>query len=211
MFRVAHVLQQLEYLSRDDTTRRFTLTNKLLQLGSPSGGSRGLVESSLPAMRGLLKATKETTQLCCLSDKENVVLEQLISTHPFKYTTALGARVPCYSCAPGKAMVACLPREEQDDLLKRLAFKKFTATTITSRSAFRRELAQIQRDGYSVDRAEGLDGIHCVAAAIRDRHGQPVGALTIAGPMSRLAEPEFPRLGAMLIAAARAVEANYNA
>ncbi|MGC6448526.1 MAG: IclR family transcriptional regulator domain-containing protein [Rubripirellula sp.] len=36
--------------------------------------------------------------------------------------------------------------------------------------------------GYAVDRAEGIIGIHSVAAVIRDRHSMPAGALTVAAP-----------------------------
>ena len=106
VFRITAALEDMGFLSRDSLSKRYTLTNRLLMLGRPQGMDRGLVEASLPAMRGIRKATGETTQLCCLVDPDVVILEQLLATHPFKYSVDLGARCPCYSCAPGKAMVA---------------------------------------------------------------------------------------------------------
>ncbi len=84
VFRIANALTQMGYLSRDPATKRYTLTNQMLRLGQPHGRDRGLVESALPAMRGLRKLTGETTQLCSLVDRDIVVLEQLLATHPFK-------------------------------------------------------------------------------------------------------------------------------
>ncbi|QDU59374.1 Transcriptional regulator KdgR [Planctomycetes bacterium Pan216] len=205
-FRITGALTEMGYLRRDPASKRFSLTNKLLLLGQPLGRDRGLVESALPAMRGLRKATGETTQLCCLVETDIVVLEQLVALHPFKYTVDLGARVPSYSCAPGKAIIAHLPPAEREELIERLPFKRFTPNTITSRRAFREEIEQIIQTGYALDRAEGLEGIHCVAAAIRGRDGYAVGGLTIAGPSSRLPESAFERLGEVVNQAASKAE-----
>ncbi len=209
VFRITQELTDLGYLARDPASKRFRLTNKFLLLGQPQGDECSLVEASLPALRGLRKATGETTQLCCLVETDNVVLEQLVSIHPFKYSAEQGARCPAYSCAPGKAIIANLPAEERDALVARLQFKRFTPQTITSRRAFRQELTEIATIGYAVDRAEGLEGIHCTAAVIRDRTGFPVGALTIAAPASRLPTTDFDRLGQLVKEAADKAESNF--
>ncbi|MEW4528434.1 IclR family transcriptional regulator [Maioricimonas sp. JC845] len=209
VFRITQAFTELGYLSRDPVTKQFRLTNKLLLLGQPQSRGPGLVEASIAAMRELNRATGETTQLCCLVDTGVVVLEQLLALHPFKYSAELGARCPAYSCAPGKAILAGLPDEERDDLLRRIRFKRFTPTTITDRRLFREELAAIRDCGFAVDRAEGMAGIHCVAAAICDRNRIPVGALTIAAPASRVKEEDFARVGKLVIKAARTSETNY--
>lgn len=210
VFRITQGLSELGYLSRNPATKRFTLTNKFLLLGQPHGHERGLVEASLPAIRGLRKATGETTQLCCLVETENVVLEQLLSIHPFKVSAELGARCPAFSCAPGKAIIASLPAEDREELVGRIRFKRFTSTTIPDRRKFRDELGQIAACGYAMDRAEGMEGIHCVAAAILDRTGYPVGALTIAAPAARIPTDQFPRLGMIVVEAAHNAAVNYS-
>src|SRR6056297_1544093 len=207
VFRIANALTEMGYLSRDPATKRFTLTNRMLRLGQPHSHDRGLVESALPAMRGLRKLTGETTQLCCLVDRDIVIIEQLLATHPFKYSVDLGASCPCYSSAPGKAMVAFLPDDEREELIVRLRFKRFTDTTITTREAFRAELEKIIAKGYAIDIAEGLEGIRCVAAPILDRGGSPVGAITIAGPSSRILDSDFDQLGRRVAEAAADAQA----
>lgn len=211
VFRIAAALDDMGYLARDPVSKRYTLTNRMLLLGQPRGRDRGLVESALPPMRGLRKATGETTQLCCLVERDTVILEQLLAVHPFKYSVDLGARCPAYSCAPGKAMIAAMHEDDRENLIARLRFKRFTPTTITTRDAFRKELAETARRGYALDRAEGLDGIHCVAAPIRDRNGSPVGAITIAGPAGRIRARDFKTHGETVAEAVAAAEARYNA
>lgn len=201
--RIARTLVELGYLTREADSKRFFLTNSFLLLGQPRTTSRGLTECAITAMRRIRQTTGETTQLCCLIGTEMVILEQLLSTHPFKYSADLGARCPCYSCAPGKALVAFLPNIEQDETINRIQFKRFTENTITSKRALRQELDRIRERGFAVDRAEGLAGIHCVAAPILDRHQSPVGAITIAGPSSRIPEDEFETLGQIVREGAR--------
>lgn len=203
VLRVARTLVELGYLSREAATKRFFLTNSFLLLGQPRASSRGLAECSIAALRRIRQATGETTQLGCLVGVEMVIIEQLLSVHPFKYSADLGARCPCYSCAPGKAIIAFLPPAEQEATIERIAFRRFTDTTITSKRAFRQELETIREQGFAVDRAEGLAGIHCVAAPIVDRHEVAVGAITIAGPASRIPADEFQVIGQIVREGAR--------
>jgi DNA-binding IclR family transcriptional regulator len=210
VLRIVRTLVDLSYLSRDESTKRYFLTNRFLLLGQPRTSSRGLSESAIAAMRRVRQATGETTQLCCLIGVEMVIIEQLLSVHPFKYSADLGARCPCYSCAPGKAILAFMSADERDATINRIQFKRFTSNTITSKRSFRQELLQIREQGFAVDRAEGMDGIHCAAAPILDRHGIAVGAITIAGPSSRIPEDEFQVIGQIVREGARQAADEFN-
>ncbi|MAT13969.1 MAG: transcriptional regulator, IclR family protein [Planctomyces sp.] len=191
VFRIANVLVDLGYLSREASSKKFFLTNRFLMLGQPQSNGRSLHECAIGPMRTIRDATAETTQLCCIIGTEMVMIEQLLSTHPFKYSVDIGARCPSYSTAPGKAIMAFLEEPERESLVNKIRFKKFTANTITNKHDFHKELASIRKQGYAVDRAEGLEGIHCIAAPIFDRHHYPVAAITIAGPSSRIPEDEW--------------------
>lgn len=203
VFRIGNTLETLGYVDRDPTTKRFTLTTKLMHLAQPATSERQLSECAIEPMRSVRRATGETTQLCCLIDTDIVIVEQLLATHAFKYSADIGARCPTYSSAPGKAIAAFLPATDRNQLVGRLKLKRFTPTTITTKAAFRDELARIREAGFAVDRAEGMLGIHCVAAPILDRHGAAIAALTIAGPADRIPEDEFASFGAAVVDAAK--------
>lgn len=204
ILRITRSLVELGYLARDPASKRFTLTRKLLALGQPQVAERSLTEAAIEPLRRLRDRTGETVQLCCLSETKMIILDQLLATHPFKYSGEVGASCPLYSCAPGKAILAYLPAAQQQTLLGRLRFKRFTPTTIASRAAMLLEIDAIRQVGYAVDRAEGLEGVHCVAAPILDQHGAAIAAITIAGPKSRLPEERFAELAVPVLAAATA-------
>lgn len=211
ILRITRVLDSLGYLQRDGASKRFTLTRKFLLLGQPSGSDRSLSECSIEAMRMLRDATSETVQLCCLTETRMVILDQLLATHAFKYSGEIGASCPCYSCAPGKAIMAFLPPVAQTRTLDQIQFKRFTPTTIATRAEMVRELATIRECGYALDRAEGMEGVHCVAAPILDSHGCAVASITISGPSSRLPVSRFPELAETVKQACAAASQRFRA
>lgn len=209
VFRITGVLEETGYVRKEEGSRRFALTKKLLLLARPQKEGRSLVESALPAMREVLRQTGETVQLCTLAERECVIIEQLPSLHPFKYIVDIGSRPPVHCCAPGKAMIAHLPEEERQQLMRDVKFTRFTEHSITTRRAFLEEMTNVRLEGYAVDRAEHFEGIHCVAAPVLDRTGHAVAAVTIAGPSARIATERFAELGEIMKRAVRDVEHRY--
>ena len=200
--RLALTLEHLGYLSKEPSSRFWRVTHKLLLLGQPHSGARSLVEACLPSMRHILALTNETTQLCVLAGHECVLLEQLPSSHPFKYVVDLGSRPPVQCCAPGKAMLAFLDTDHLESLLPRLRFEAYTAHSVVSKNALFRELEKIRENGYALDLCEHFEGVHCIAAPLLDAHGAPFAALTIAGPSSRIPKSRFAEWGAAIHEAA---------
>ena len=200
--RIAMALEELGYVQRIAGTRTLRVTQKLLLLGQPYSGSRSLIEACLPAMREVLSLTNETTQLCVLAGSRCVIIEQLASRHPFKYVVDPGSQAPVQCCAPGKAILAYLDERELESVLAEVDFHRHTANSITGVRALRRELAWIRERGFAIDRAEHFDGIHCIAAPLRDAHGHAFAAITIAGPSARVPERRFQEWGEAIAAIA---------
>jgi DNA-binding IclR family transcriptional regulator len=80
-------------------------------------------------------------------------------------------------------------------VLKSLKLTRHTENTITTLPALRKELAEVRRLGYGVDRAEELDGCHCVGAPVLDSHHYPVATIWVTGPSNRMPLSEFPAVG----------------
>lgn len=200
--RIAAALEHLGYVQKHAATRTLRVTQKLLLLGQPHSGGRSLIEACLPALRAIARLTNETTQLCVLADVQCVILEQIPSSHPFKYVVDLGSRAPTQCCAPGKAMLAFLPEPERTDVMQSLDFCAFTPNSILSSEVLLKELSAVRDLGYAVDEGEHFEGIHCIAAPLLDAHGLPFAAITIAGPSTRIPKTIFPEWGAAIVAAA---------
>lgn len=198
VYRILNTLCAHDYVRRDDSTMRFTLSRKMATLAYGSAQDRGLLENSLDVMRRLRDATLETVVISILDRGEGLVLEQVQSSHPFRFVCDPGTRQILHASASTKAILAMLSGRERTAVLESASFRPMTPATITSRQEFELALIRARQEGYAVDRGEGLDGVHCVAAPILNHQGYPVAALTITGPAERLPALDFPRLGELV-------------
>jgi DNA-binding IclR family transcriptional regulator len=66
-------------------------------------------------------------------------------------------------------------------LFRRNPLVAYTPTTITSRAAFMKELADTRARGYAIDNAEHVSGSCCVATPIFNAGNQPIGAIGVSG------------------------------
>jgi len=191
-FRIGRTLEARGYVVRDPDTKTFQLTPKLFTVGAAAAGrGHNLVEAGIDPIRRLRDATRETVLLGSLLGAEGVVLEQSVGTHTFKFMVDPGLRFPLHTAAPGKAMLAALPESEAEAILSRMTLRRFTDRTITTKKAFREELAVARETGFGVDRGEEEDGQHCVGVAVLDSRGLLAGAVWITAPSSRLHESQF--------------------
>jgi len=206
VFRITNTLHERGYLQRRESDKRFVLSNKLFDLSRPKVNEKSLVVCAYEAMQNLRDQEGETVQLLVRSADKAVVLEQIGGSHPVKVMGEVGLRVPLYSCAPGKAMLAWLPDQELGDWLSRVKLKAYTATTLATKKALKKDLKETRARGFAVDLSEGLEGIHCVGAPVFNEYNYPVAALTTMAPAFRLPENEFDRLGMECAKAAKKIE-----
>lgn len=194
VFRITSTLLEHGYLLRDEA-KRFTLSKKLLLMGSRSMGEQGFLENSFDVMRLCRDDIKESVFIGTIIENEGVVLEQVLGTHPFKFSIDSGHRLPLHCAAPCKAMLAYLPENEVDLRLRGYRFKRFNENTITSPAAFREELKATRAVGYALDREEEVHGAHCIAAPIFNQYAYPVAAIWTTGPSDRLTVNRFAAVG----------------
>lgn len=145
-------------------------------------------EALEPCMRAIRDRFHETVGLAVLDEAAavGVIAAAVQETGRFGFALCAGHRFPLHTGAPAKAMLAFLPRERLRPLLSRMTFERFTRTTITSRRAFVQELDAIRACGYALDRAEEVEGCHCLAVPVFDAAGLPVAGVWFTGPSKRL-------------------------
>lgn len=205
VFRITGTLHTRGYLQRREDDKRFVLTNKLFDLSRPQVREKSLVVCALESLKWLRDESGETTQLLTSVNHKMTVLEQCISSQPIKVSSTVGLQVPMYSCAPGKAVLAHLPQQELDVFFAKVKLKQYTPTTLATRNALEADLAKTRKRGFSTDIAEGLEGIHCAAAAVLDEYRYPVAAVTVMAPSFRLKRDQFEKLGQLCIEAAETI------
>jgi IclR family acetate operon transcriptional repressor len=207
-FRIAATLHAFGYLDRraDNT---FSLGPKILALAHASMDEQNLVGKSLDVLAALRDETGETAIIGTLADGEGVVLDELPSPRPIKVTVTLGRRFPIHTAAPAKAMIAAMPETERQALLAGMRFSRFTPHTIMSRRDYENALEEVRKRGYAADHSEEEEGISCIAAAILDVRGRPIGAIWVTGPSFRIAEHDVPVIAAAVQRAAATISGRF--
>ncbi|NWK54697.1 IclR family transcriptional regulator [Verrucomicrobiaceae bacterium N1E253] len=194
VFRITMTLLNHHFLIRDEN-KRFRLSKKLLLMGCRSFGDARFIEHALDIMRSCRDEIKESVFIGTLVENEGVVIEQVLGSHPFKFTIDIGARMPIHCAAPCKAILAYMPAVERSSIIQQASFKRYNENTITSKKAFNQELESVKQSGYALDRAEQIHGAHCVAAPVFDQHGYPIAAIWTTGPSDRIPADYFSKLG----------------
>jgi len=205
VYRIALTLMNRGYLARDQVTRRFRLTGKTLDLGCAVSDERCVAELSWEPMRLLRDQTGETTFLSVRTGNEGVVIEQVSGVHQVRLFVERGHRFELHAGAPGKALLAFLPIGEVRAITRAMAFTRFTENTVTDRGAFLSLLRRVRETGYSVDLAESLRGVHCVAAPVLDERGVSVASICVTAPADRMPESGFSAVAEQVKACASTV------
>lgn len=169
------------------------LSYRLLNIAGRQLGRLRLPVVARPALEWLAAETRQTAFLAVRSADQVVYLDKVQTEAQVQLYVELGTRRPVHSTALGKAMLAFQPDEQLERFLATAVLTALTQRTITDPSVLRRQLEEIRRQGYAVDREEAVAGVHCLAVPLRDHAGRTVGAMSVAGPDARIgaANAEF--------------------
>jgi DNA-binding IclR family transcriptional regulator len=203
-FRLLTYLEGEEYLRRDDKGE-YGLGPKLLRLGSDYHVQAPLREVARESLWELWRLTQETINLAILDSLDVIYIDCLESPHDFRLVNNVGMRAVLHRTALGKAMLAFLPPEQREQIVRTLRFQVFTPNTITSAAQLTRELVLIRKSAYAVDNEESVLGLRCIAAPILDKRGIAVAAVSISGPTSRITPQKTASLGNVVKTAAQEI------
>lgn len=199
VFRLLSSLVEMGYMGKNIETQRFFLSKKLLKFGLAALGESNIVEQSLPPMRALRDVIKESIMLGAFIENRIVLLEQVLGSYNFTFLLRPGTTFNLHASAPGKVFLAYLSDDERKTALKTITYTVFNKNTIASEEQMFGELEQIRKQGYAVDLAEEMDGVHCVATPIFNQFGDIVATIWTSGPSGRVPQDKFPQIAEKLI------------
>lgn len=163
-------------------TRRYALGPRLIRLGEAA--SRLLGARARPVLAELVGEVGETANMALLEGDEVVYVAQVPSRHSVRMFTEVGRRVKPHSTGVGKALLAQLPKETAQEILRRTGLPAATPRTITDPAVLMAELDRVRAQGYAVDDEEQELGVRCVAVPVT---GAPtLAAISVSGPQGRL-------------------------
>jgi IclR family KDG regulon transcriptional repressor len=183
---------------------RFYLGTKVIELAGSFLVNSDLRNESQTVLNELAEKTSETIHLAVPSGTEVVYIAKVESTHALGMFSHIGARVPMYCTALGKAILA-FSNDKQLHAVLAEPLTPRTPNSITSAKALKEDLARIRLQGYAIDNEENEMGIRCVGAPIFDYTATPIAAISISIPRERMNQDRFTLLGPLVSEAAQMV------
>ncbi|MBU1003945.1 MAG: helix-turn-helix domain-containing protein [Proteobacteria bacterium] len=184
--RFLHTWEQLGYLAKDQTSKRFTLTPRVMALGYDFLKGNRLVEIATPFLLEARKHTGNSIYLGTLDGLDLIYLIRLPQRFLLFESTLPGRRIPAFCGA--RAILAHMDDKDVLEIMERSDQQPFTPHTVIGTEA-NMELVQRARDkGYCVSAQEFLAGEIAVSAAVTDTHGTPLAAVYISAKHSEWTE-----------------------
>ena len=190
------------YVERSAANGKYSLGMKLIELGTRASSRLDLCELAGPVLDRLMERTGETAHIGILSQGAVISIADSESYKTLRTPSTVGRRNPAHCSSQGKVLMAGLSSAELRAFIGANPLKKFTRRTISTLTALQREVAQVRQQGYAIDDQEFEEGLKCVGAPIRDRFGNVVAAISVAGPAMRLSEARMPDLIGVVVDAA---------
>ena len=139
-----------------------------------------------PTLRECADKTKESVEINVVMDDHRVCIAKIDSERTLRYVIPLGKNLPLYRGGSGKLLLAYLPSEKQQQILR-----DNEADLGKSIEEVQKDLEQIRTNGYSVSISDRLVGAFAVSAPVRDSSGAVIAGLTISGASARYSEKEI--------------------
>jgi IclR family acetate operon transcriptional repressor len=207
--RLLTTLEQRSFVQFDRETNLWYVGVRCFSVGSAYARRRRISALAMPVMRRLRDTSNESVNLGIADLGDIVFVTQVESRETMRAIGKPGFRAPLHGTAMGQAILSSMAQDDVLQYLRTYGLPKLTPNTIARASRLHETLAEVRRVGYAIDDEQNAVGLRCLAAAIRDEHGQPFGAISIVGPTQRVASADFERLGKLVRVAADDITAAY--
>lgn len=198
IFRLLRTFVETGYLEQNPETDRYRPTMKILALGNNVMNKMEIRALAADIIRELSEQSGESVHLSIRDRGMAVIIDKVEAQSGSKVSFHIGRRSDLYSTGTGKVFLASLPLNKLEEYLAETELAPHTPMTITGADMLKRQLAEINENGYSVDRQENNTGISCVAAPIYDYADEVVASVSVTGPSSRI-EHDIPRLSRLIL------------
>ena len=180
VLRLCSTLIKYDFLRYRRDSKHYSLGLKLFELGSILFSSFSLRRIASFYLDQLQSKLGKTVFLGILENDELIYIDKKEDPKiPIRVTSQIGTRRPPYFGMLGQILMAFLPDQEVNRLLKKTALTPFTKKSLVSEKEFKGRLLKIRKQGFFVDEEEALDGISGVSAPIRDYTGEVIAGVGV--------------------------------
>jgi len=172
------------WLQTDPTGSVYRLGIRSLVVSSAYLTGDPVLARAAAVMDEISAATEETVNLGRLDGSYVIYTAKRESVHPLRMHSPVGRRLPAYSTALGRAILAEQPAQVRASLVPD-DIAPITEHTLTDRDEVLKVIDDAARLGYAAESDESCVGVRCFGVALP--FGRPTcDGLSVAVPMSRL-------------------------
>jgi DNA-binding IclR family transcriptional regulator len=186
--RIVTTLENRGVLEQNPGTEKYRLGLKLYRLGLVVHDDNELIAVTEPSLKKLTDKTGETSNLVLIDGSKAVYIAQRESDRMIRMFTKPGVWVYPHCSGAGKVLLSEMDEEGIQSIIDANGFPCYTENTILSKKELLEELRKVRDRGYAMDNGEREEGVMCIAAPVRDRHGCIVASISISGPSARFGE-----------------------
>jgi DNA-binding IclR family transcriptional regulator len=195
-------------LDQDGRTGNWVLGPEILLMSSVASARFPLEEVARPSLRRLAEETGESAFFSIRRGAETVCMLREEGSFPIRsFVLHEGVRFPLGVASAGTAIMAFLPKAEQEELLGRWKDHAGKFAQGHPAGVVRTNLERTRRTGYSVNPGLVLEGSWGMGAAVFDAEGRPTSALSLTGIEPRFRGDRQELLGRLLMEEAHRISA----
>lgn len=169
----------------------FTLTPRVLRLGTGCLAAMPLPRIVQPMLDSLSQEIGESTSVSILDDTEIVYVARAAQRRVMSIALMPGSRLPAYCTSMGRVLLAALPPAVARDILKRSQPTARTERTITDVDALMETLAMARAQGFAQIDQEVELGLRSLAVPLLNSRRHTVAALNVGFAASNEALPDI--------------------
>ena len=175
--RLLMTLEQLGYVRSSNGL--YTLTTKVLELGTTYIAALGIWELARPHLEALVAQTGESSSMSQLAGSDIVYVARVSVPKIIALSVHIGTRFPAVATSMGQVLLADLPREELSRVLKLPSQSGVIPRVAPTRKELEQELTEVRRRGWALSDERLSLGIRSVAAPVRAATGATVAAVNV--------------------------------
>jgi IclR family transcriptional regulator, pca regulon regulatory protein len=195
--RILLTLEELGYTRQREGA--WSLTPRVLELGTAYVQSQGLWDSARPHMEDLVAQTGESSSIAQLDGSDIVYVSRVAVPKIITFAVSIGTRFPALQTSLGKVLLANLPTSEVDQRLALPSRSGIVPRWVPTTEQREQELRTIRARGWALADEQLAAGIRSAAVPLRDGAGEVIAAMNVTvhaaeTSLETLTEAHLPRL-----------------
>ncbi|AEF80428.1 IclR family transcriptional regulator [Leadbettera azotonutricia] len=187
LLRFLNTFIDFDYMEQDPATSCYYLTLKLADLGLRTQENFPFQSSLTKYVKQAAHTFNESASLCIEKDMQMLYIATEEGPGRMLQTLhRIGHIAPMHATGVGKLHLLNYSEAQLGELEKKRGLQKYTAHTITTLEALKKEITWIRKAGYAFDNEECEVGVKCIAVPVKNFQNQVVAGISVSAPITRL-------------------------